>query len=111
MALTNSAAEIYEAIEFGSFEYHGLQIDVTGIPPMKLAKLAIKDFKGGRIGDLEFQGIDGASLTGDKYLVGRFSLKGLKISDLIRLSGRMTPGYGNRQPQPNQMAERTLACR
>lgn len=103
IALANAVADIYAGVRLGPFEYHGLEITVTGMPPIKLARVAIDGLKDGVVSRFEMAGLDGRSPRNDRFALDRFSLKGMRIAELMRLSGRMPVALAAGAP-PSQLA-------
>jgi hypothetical protein len=88
-------ATIYEGIRIGNGEMHGLSVE-TPQGPLKLSAMRF-NFDNGKIGELAFEGLDARAQNGP-VKVGRFVLKSLDISNLLRTTARFTA----QKPSPDQ---------
>lgn len=95
--MMEKVARLYEGIKIGNAEMRGLSVD-TPQGPMKLAAMRL-NLEDGRIGELAFEGLDARAPQGP-VKVGRFALKSVDISGLMR----MTALYANpaQRPGPDQ---------
>jgi hypothetical protein len=93
--LIEKVATIYQGIRIGNAEMHGLSVE-TPQGPLKLAAMRL-NFDNGKIGQLAFEGLDARAPNGPIKL-GRFALKSLDISGLLR----MTAQFAGQKPSPDQ---------
>jgi len=89
------AAGVYEGVRIGNAEMRGLSVQ-TPQGPLKLA-LTRFNMENGKIGELAFEGFDTQAPNGH-VKVGRFALKSLDISNLMR----MTAQFAGQKPSPYQ---------
>jgi hypothetical protein len=92
-------ATIYEGIRIGNVEMRGWSID-TPQGPLKLAAIRF-NLENGKIGELAVEDIDSHSPKGP-IKVGRFALKSLDISNLLRMSALFSNPA--QKPSPDQFA-------
>jgi hypothetical protein len=95
--LMEKVATLYEGIKIGNAEMRGLSVE-TPQGPLKLAAMRF-NMENGKIGELAFEGLDTRAPKGP-VKVGRFALKSLDISNLMRLAAQ----YANpaQRPAPDQ---------
>jgi hypothetical protein len=93
--LIEKVATLYQGIRIGNAEMHGLSVE-TPQGPMNLAAIRF-NFDNGKIGELAFEGLDARAPNGPIKL-GRFALKSLDISGLLRTTAQFTA----QKPSPDQ---------
>lgn len=93
--LIEKVAAIYQGIRIGNAEMHGLSVE-TPQGPLKLSAMRF-NFDNGKIGELAFEGLDARAQNGPVKL-GRFALKALDISGLLRMTAQFTA----QKPSPDQ---------
>jgi hypothetical protein len=99
-ALLEKIAVIYEGMTIGKFEMRGMTM---GMPDgeFKLATIRIDSLAQGRFAEFALEGLDGETRQKQPVKVGRFAFKGLDMTNLMRMSGRLA-GAGQ-QPGPDQL--------
>jgi hypothetical protein len=95
--LIEKVATLYQGIRIGNSEMHGLSVE-TPQGPLKLSVMRF-NLDNGKIGELAFEGLDAQAPNGPVKL-GRFVLKSLDISGLLR----MTAQFAGQKPSPDQAA-------
>lgn len=90
-AFANATADVYESISFGRFEYRGIDLAGTGFEPVKIASFVMDDYQSGTLRTLALTGLDGKTLKQEAFHLGRFALRDLKLPQMLRLTGRLTP--------------------
>ena len=98
--MIEKVARLYEGIKIGNAEMRGLSVE-TPQGPLKLAAMRF-NLESGKIGELAFEGLDARAPQGP-VKVGRFALKALDISGLMR----MTAQYAN--PAQRRAPDQALA--
>jgi hypothetical protein len=93
--LIEKVATLYQGIRIGNAEMHGLSVE-TPQGPLKLSAMRL-NFDNGKIGELAFEGLDARSPNGPVQL-GRFALKSLDISGLLRTTAQ----FAGQKPSPDQ---------
>jgi hypothetical protein len=93
--LIEKVATLYQGIRIGNAEMHGLSVE-TPQGPLKLSAMRF-NFDNGKIGELAFEGLDARAQNGPVKL-GRFALKSLDISGLLRTTAQFTA----QKPSPDQ---------
>jgi hypothetical protein len=102
-ALLEKVARVYEGIRIGNAEMRGFAIE-TPEGPVKLSALRF-NLENGKVKEFAIEGLDGRMPQGP-VKVGRFALKALDISNLLRMSAL----YSNvLQPPPPDQALGMLA--
>jgi len=95
--LMEKVAKLYEGIKIGNAEMRGLAVE-TPQGPLKLAAMRF-NMEGGKIGELAFEGLDTRAPKGP-VKVGRFALKSLDISNLMRIGAQFSNPA--QRPAPDQ---------
>jgi hypothetical protein len=85
--MMEKAAKLCEGIRIGNAEMRGLSVE-TPQGPLKLSTMRF-NFENGKITELAFEGVDGREPKGP-VKVGRFALKSLDISNLMRLTAQFS---------------------
>ncbi|HEY0912912.1 MAG TPA: hypothetical protein VGD75_22035 [Bradyrhizobium sp.] len=85
--ILEKVAKLYEGIQIGNAEVRDVSLQ-TPEGPIKLSKMRF-NFDGGKIGELAFEGLDAHAPKGPVKL-GRFALKSLDISNLLRMSAQFS---------------------
>jgi hypothetical protein len=93
--MMEKVAKLYEGIRIGNAEMRGLSVE-TPQGPLKLAAMRF-NMESGKIGELAFEGLDTRSPKGP-VKVGRFALKSLDISNLMRMAAQ----FAAQRPGPDQ---------
>ncbi len=93
--LMEKVAKLYEGIHIGNAEMRGLSVE-TPQGPLKLAAMRF-NLESGKIGELAFEGLDTRAPKGP-VKVGRFALKSLDISNLMRMGAQ----FAAQKPAPDQ---------
>jgi hypothetical protein len=93
--MMEKVAKLYEGIRIGNAEIRGLSVE-TPQGPLKLSAMRF-NLESGKIGELAFEGLDTRAAKGP-VKVGRFALKSLDISNLMR----MTAQFATQTPSPDQ---------
>jgi hypothetical protein len=93
--MMEKVAKLYEGIRIGNAEMRGLSVE-TPQGPLKLSAMRF-NLESGKIGELAFEGLDTRAPKGP-VKVGRFALKSLDISNLMR----MTAQFATQTPSPDQ---------
>jgi hypothetical protein len=102
-ALIEKVAKVYEGIRIGNAEMRGFAVE-TPDGPVKLAAMRF-NLEGGKVKEFAIEGLDGRMPQGP-VKVGRFALKALNISNLLRLTALYSSGM---QPPPPDQALGMLA--
>lgn len=95
--LMEKVAKLYEGVKIGNAEMRGLSVE-TPQGPLKLAAMRF-DMENGKIGELAFEGLDTRAPKGP-VKVGRFALKSLDISNLMRIGAQFANPA--QRPAPDQ---------
>jgi len=96
--LMQQMASLYEGVRVGNAEMRGLAIE-TPQGPFSLAAVRF-NLENGKIGEFALEGLDGRSPQGP-VKIGRFAIKSLDISNLLRLTSDLsTPGQ---TPSPERL--------
>ena len=95
-------AGFYDGIRIGSFELRGMKV---GLPPpqeqFSVGAIRMAGFESGRLAELSLEGLDTQTPLHGSVKIGRFALRGLGFSELMRSVTRSaTPGQ---QPSPDQL--------
>jgi hypothetical protein len=93
--MMEKVAKLYEGVRIGNAEMRGLSVE-TPQGPLKLAAMRF-NMESGEIGELAFEGLDTRSPKGP-VKVGRFALKSLDISNLMRMAAQ----FAAQRPAPDQ---------
>jgi hypothetical protein len=93
--MMEKVAKLYEGIRIGNAEMRGLSME-TPQGPVKLATMRL-NLDNGKVGELAFEGLDARAPKGP-VKVGRFALKSLDISNLVRLAAQ----FAAQTPAPDQ---------
>jgi hypothetical protein len=93
--LVEKVAKLYEGVRIGNAEMRGLSVE-TPQGPLKLAAMRF-NMENGKIGELAFEGLDARAPKGP-VKVGRFALKSVDISNLMR----MTAQFAAQKSSPDQ---------
>ena len=95
-------AGLYDGIRIGSFELRGMKV---GLPPpqeqFSIGAIRMAGFESGRLAELSLEGLDTQTPLHEPIKIGRFTLRGLGFSELMRSVARLaTPAQ---QPSPDQL--------
>ena len=101
LAALDTAATIYEGIRFGGVEMRGMKVTVSGHEDFRIGAVRMTGFENGRLADLSVTDLDGQTWQNQPVRIGRFALRGLGVSELMRSMARL--GTGGRDPSPDQM--------
>jgi len=93
--MMEKVAKLYEGIRVGNAEMRGLSVE-TPQGPLKLSAMRF-NLENGKIGELAFEGLDTRAPKGP-VKVGRFALKSLDISNLMRMAAQ----FSAQKPSPDQ---------
>jgi hypothetical protein len=95
-------AEVYDGIRMGSFEMRGMKIAVPAPQePFSIGAIRMAGFENGRLAELSLEGLDTQTPLHEPVKIGRFALRGLGFSELMRSVARSAaPGQ---QPSPDQL--------
>jgi len=101
LALIEVVAGIYDGIRIGSVELRGMKV----VPPAPQEQLSIgavrmAGFENGRLAELSLEGLDAQTPLHEPVKIGRFALRGLGFSELMRSVARFAPPA---QPNPDQV--------
>ena len=101
LALIEVVAGIYDGIRIGSVELRGMKV----VPPAPQEQLSIgavrmAGFENGRLAELSLEGLDTQTPLHEPVKIGRFALRGLGFSELMRSVARFAPPA---QPNPDQV--------
>ena len=99
--LIDKVAGLYEGMRIGKLEMKGLSIDMLPGRGIKLANVRINGLENGRLAEFGMEGLDAQGPLNETLSLGRFSLKGLDIANLLRTVGRL----GLAGPQPPRTDE------
>jgi len=102
LAILEMAAGFYEGIGIANFEMRGMKLVVPGQDDFRIGSLRMAGFENGRLAEMSLQGLDGKTPQNEPVKVGRFALKGLGMSELIRSAARLAAAPG-RNPDPEQL--------
>lgn len=109
LPVLEAIAGIYDGIRIGSVELR--QIKVALPAPQEqfsIGAVRMAGFENGRLAELSLEGLDTQTPLHEPIKIGRFALRGLGLSELMRSIARLaTPAQ---QPSPNQLVSllRTL---
>ena len=101
LALIEVVAGIYDGIRIGSVELRGMKV----VPPapqeqMSIGAVRMAGFENGRLAELSLEGLDAQTPLHEPVKIGRFALRGLGFSELMRSVARFAPPA---QPNPDQV--------
>lgn len=82
-ALLEKVAKVYEGIRIGNAEMRGLAVEMPD-GPVKVSAMRF-NLESGKVKEFAIEGVDGRTPQGP-VKVGRFALKSLDVSNLLRLS-------------------------
>jgi len=94
--ILETVAGVYEGVRIGNAEMRGLLVEAPQ-GPLKLATTRF-NMENGKIGELAFEGLDARAPNGP-VKVGRFALKSLDISNLMRMAAQFSNPA--QPPSPN----------
>jgi hypothetical protein len=102
LAVLAAIAGIYDGVRIGSFELRRINV---GLPPpqeqVSIGAIRMAGFENGRLAELSLEGLDTQTPLHEPVKIGRFALRGLGLSELMRSVARLaTP---TQQPSPNQL--------
>jgi hypothetical protein len=102
LAVLDTMAEVYDGIRMGSFEMRGMKIAVPAPQePFSIGAIRMAGFENGRLAELSLEGLDTQTPLHEPVKIGRFALRGLGFSELMRSVARSAaPGQ---QPSPDQL--------
>jgi hypothetical protein len=102
LPVLEAIAGIYDGIRIGSVELR--QIKVALPAPQEqfsIGAVRMAGFENGRLAELSLEGLDTQTPLHEPIKIGRFALRGLGLSELMRSIARLaTPAQ---QPSPNQL--------
>ncbi len=81
-------ATLYEGLSLAKFEMRGLSMN-TPDGDFKLGAIRLNGLAGGRFAEFAFEGFDSETKQKQPVRVGRFALKGLDVSNLLRASSQL----------------------
>jgi hypothetical protein len=102
LAVLDTMAGAYDGIRMGSFEMRGMKVAVPAPQePVSIRAVRMAGFENGRLTELSLEGLDAQTPSHEPVKIGRFALRGLGFSELIRSVARSAaPGQ---PPSPDQL--------
>jgi hypothetical protein len=102
LAVVDTMAGVYDGIRMGSFEMRGMKVAVPAPQePVSIRAVRMAGFENGRLADLSLEGLDTQMPLHEPVKIGRFALRGLGFSELMRSVARSaSPGQ---PPSPDQL--------
>jgi hypothetical protein len=102
LAVLEAIAGIYDGIRIGSFELHRTKVALPAPQePLSIGVIRMDGFENGRFAELSLESLDTQTPLHEPVKIGRFVLRGLGMSELMRSIARSaTPAQ---QPSPNQL--------
>jgi hypothetical protein len=98
--LTDKMAGLYEGIHLGKLEMVGVRLNPPG-SDIKIASIEINGFDNGRLAELTIEGLDGQTPPREPLSIGRMTLKGLQIANLLRAASTQLTSVGERTVGPD----------
>ena len=102
LAVLEAIAGIYDGIRIGSLELRRTKVALPA-PQQQFSIGAIRmaGFENGRLAELSLEGLDAQTPLHEPVKIGRFALRGMGLSELMRSIARLaTPAQ---RPGPNQL--------
>jgi hypothetical protein len=102
LVVLDTMAGVYDGIRMGSFEMRGMKIAMPAPQePFRIGAIRMTGFENGRLAELSLEGLDTQTPLHEPVKIGRFALRGLGFSELMRSVARSAaPGQ---QPSPDQL--------
>ena len=102
LAVLEVTAGIYDGIRIGSFELRRMKVALPAPQePFSIGAIRMAGFENGRLAELSLEGLDTQTPLHEPVKIGRFALRGLGFSELMRSVARLaTPPQ---QPSPDQL--------
>jgi hypothetical protein len=93
-AMLDRIAMLYEHVHVGKLEINGFNFAAASLPTttLKFESFQLDDFQSGKLGQLTWRGVDLQTPAQDRLAARKFELKGLNLTELIRLPGKLGPG-------------------
>jgi hypothetical protein len=102
LAILETIAGVYEGIRIGSFEMRGMKIAVPPPQePISIGAIRMAGFENGRLAELSLEGLDTQTPLHEPVKIGRFALRGLGFSELMRSVARSAAS--GQKPSPDQL--------
>jgi hypothetical protein len=90
--MMEQVANYYDGIRFTKLEMRGFKTEMTQNGGVKLEAIRLSGFENGRLAEFAIEGVEGVTPQNEPFRVGRFALKGLRLTDLMRQSMQMAQG-------------------
>jgi hypothetical protein len=104
--LMDKFASIYEGFQVGKFEARGFSVR-GGMPEaVKVATMRIEKLENGKFGEISFEGFDVTSPVGQPVKLGRFAVKGLDFSGIMRKAAAELSAPPGPPPGPDQIIDK-----
>jgi hypothetical protein len=102
LAVLDMIAGVYDGIRMGSFEMRGVKMAAPAPQePFSIGAIRMAGFENGRLAELSLEGLDAQTPLHEPVKIGRFALRGLGFSELMRSVARSAaPGQ---PPSPDQL--------
>jgi hypothetical protein len=98
--LVDKMAGLYEGVHLGKLEMQGLRVDAPG-SGIKVASVEIDRLDNGRLAELSIEGLDGTTPAREPISMGRVTLKGFHIANLLRATSTQLASAGQRTVGPD----------
>jgi len=98
--LIDKVAGLYEGMYIGKLDMRGLSFNMRR-EGFKIASMRINGLENGRLADFSMERLDGQTALGDPLSIGRITLKGFDIANLLRTAAQL--GAQGQQPTPEQI--------
>jgi hypothetical protein len=99
--MVGSLADLYEGMRMGKFALRGFEMEMPDVR-FKLGSMQMNGFEDGRLSEFILEGFDGRTPQNEPVSLGRFTLRGLNFTKLLRIAGEL--GISKREPTPEQIA-------
>ena len=100
--LVDKMAGLYEGIHLGKLEMQGLRVD-TQLEGIKIASVALNGFDNGRLAEISIERLDAQRAVKDTVGVGRITLKGFHLANLLRTTSAQLASVGLRTVGPDPL--------